>query len=139
MVWRASRTKVTHDSETRSVTRKESRGEGLKVQEQSPQPGGWSRGKAQPCSQRQNPQESQGSGDLVLEGRGNGSERKGRSLHLDAFLTLLASAGPCHPSSLGLSLLQEAFSNSRPQHSPSPALLRHFSASALDVHMLLCL
>lgn len=35
--------------------------------------------------------------------------------------------------------VREAFSHSRPQCSPSPVLLRHFSANALDFCMLLCL
>ena len=51
---------------------------------------------------------------------------------MNVFLILLASPSPCHPSRLGASLSQEAFADSRPRCSPSPALPRLLSASALD-------
>lgn len=114
---------------------------GGKVRGWSPQPGSWSREKAPRYSLHTECSKQKVKDSLyLLEGKGNMSERKGRSLYLMPSLF-------CWPLQV-LIVFQGLASVLSPPRSLSkcqatmlscPALLKPLTTSALDVCMLLCL
>lgn len=101
-----------------------------KVQGRSPQPGGWSREKAQQCSLQTegSKKKAEGQGLLVCIGRQRKHVREeGQFPPPDAFLIPLASPSPSHPSRLGLSLL----SSKKPFQTPGRRTFLHCTPEAL--------